>query len=335
MKSSGRRPRLTPAMADVRRAAREWLGSLEATPGRTLVLVGLSGGGDSLAAAWALSLEAGGLGVDVGAVIVDHGLQKDSPAVAARAASIASDWGLSPVLVKAVEITQKANLEDVARIARYRAFTEALRETGATGIVLAHSRDDQAETVLLGLTRGSGPSALKGMPPRDGAFHRPFLSLPRETLRQALLDAGQEWWEDPHNVDEKFTRVRVRNTVLPVLEKELGPGVAEALARTAELFRADSTALDDGATEWFENHARDNGDGSWALDVADVEGLSEALQTRVLRMLVMRAGGQAPTYAHTKAMMSLLHRWAGQSAIDVSGASVERGDGRILARRRA
>lgn len=326
---------MTPAMADVRRAAREWVGSLEATPGRTLVLVGLSGGGDSLAAAWALSLEAGALGVDLGAVIVDHGLQRDSPAVAARAASIATDWGLSPVMVKAVDITQKSNLEDAARIARYRAFTEALRETGATAIVLAHTLDDQAETVLLGLTRGSGPSALKGMPAQDGAFHRPFLSLPRSTLRQALLDAGLEWWEDPHNSDEKFTRVRVRNVVLPVLEKELGPGVSEALARTAELFRADSSALDDLASPWFEDHSQESGDGSWSLEVADLEGLSEALQSRVLRMLVMRAGGNSPSYAHTKAMMALVQRWSGQSAIDVSGASVEREDGRIIARRSA
>jgi tRNA(Ile)-lysidine synthetase, N-terminal domain len=322
-------------MADVRRAAREWAGSLEAMPGRSLFLVGLSGGGDSLALAWALSHEAGALGIEVGAVIVDHGLQPGSSDVARRAAGEAEKLGLQPVLVKSVTVEGSANLEDNARIARYRAFTEALRETGAQGVVLAHSLDDQAETVLLGLTRGSGPSGLKGMPAKDGAFHRPFLGIQRSTLRQALVDAGLEWWEDPHNTDERFTRVRVRQQVLPVLEKELGPGVAQALARTAELFRADSSALDEEATRWFTAHALSEGEGHGSLEVAELEQVSVALRTRVLRILVVRAGGGAPTYAHIQQMLRLLEHWKGQSAVDVSGASVERVDGRIVARKSA
>ena len=151
-------------MADVRRAARDWVGSLDATTGPSLFLVGLSGGGDSLALAWALSLEGSPLGVQVGAVIVDHGLQPDSADNARRAAMEAEKMGLTPVLVKSVVVEGSSNLEDAARVARYRAFTEAMRETGALGVALAHSLDDQAETVLLGLTRGSGPSGLKGMP---------------------------------------------------------------------------------------------------------------------------------------------------------------------------
>ena len=320
-------------MADVRRAAREWAGSLEAMPGRSLFLVGLSGGGDSLALAWALSHEAGAVGIEVGAVIVDHGLQPGSLDVAHRAAAEAEGLGLHTVVVKSVTVEGSVNLEDNARIARYRAFTEAMRETGARGVVLAHSLDDQAETVLLGLTRGSGPSGLKGMPTQDGAFHRPFLGTQRATLRQALVDAGLEWWEDPHNTDERFTRVRVRQRVLPVLEKELGPGVAQALARTAELFRADSTALDEKAAQWFTAHALFEGEGHGSVKISELEQVSAALQTRVLRMLVVRVGGSAPTYAHTQQMLRLLEHWKGQSAVDVSGASVERVEGRIVARK--
>ena len=319
-------------MADVRRAAREWVGSLEASPGRALYLVGLSGGGDSVALAWALSHEAGPLGVEIGAVIVDHGVQPDSAEVARRAASEAEDLGLQPVIVKAVSIEGTSNLEDKARLARYRAFTEALRETGAQGVVLAHTLDDQAETVLMGLARGSGPSGLKGMATQDGTVHRPFLGLERATVRQALTDAGRSWWEDPHNADERFTRVRVRNTVLPLLEKELGPGVSGALARTAELFREDSEALDDEASRWFGKNAVAEDEGSWSLEVKKLEQVSSAVQTRVLRMLVLRVGGGAPTYAHTAQMRRLLQAWKGQSAIDVPGASVERKDGRIYAR---
>jgi tRNA(Ile)-lysidine synthase len=171
------------------------------------------------------------------------------------------------------------------------------------------------------------------MPVRDGAFHRPFLGIQRTTLRQALTDAGLEWWEDPHNTDERFTRVRVRQQVMPVLEKELGPGVAQALARTAELFREDSSALDEQASQWFTEHAHSEGEGHASLEVADLEQTSMALQTRVLRMLVVRAGGSAPTYVHTQQMLRLLEHWRGQSALDVSGASVERVDGRIVARK--
>lgn len=319
-------------MADVRRAAREWVGSLEASPGRALYLVGLSGGGDSVALAWALSHEAGPLGVEIGAVIVDHGVQRDSAEVARRAASEAEDLGLQPVIVKSVSIEGTSNLEDKARLARYRAFTEALRETGAQGVVLAHTLDDQAETVLMGLARGSGPSGLKGMATQDGTVHRPFLGLERTTVRQALTDTGRSWWEDPHNASERFTRVRVRNTVLPLLEKELGPGVRGALARTAELFREDSEALDDEASRWFGKNAVADDEGSWSLEVKKLEQVSGAVQTRVLRLLVLRVGGGAPTYAHTAQMRRLLQAWKGQSAIDVPGASVERKNGRIYAR---
>jgi tRNA(Ile)-lysidine synthase len=285
-----------------------------------------------VALAWALSHEAGPLGVEIGAVIVDHGVQPDSAEVARRAVSEAEDLRLQPVIVKSVSIEGTSNLEDKARIARYRAFTEALRETGAQGVVLAHTLDDQAETVLMGLARGSGPSGLKGMATQDGTVHRPFLGLERATVRQALTDAGHSWWEDPHNADERFTRVRVRNTVLPLLEKELGPGVRGALARTAELFREDSEALDDEASRWFEKNALVDDEGSWSLEVDKLEQVSGAVQTRVLRMLVLRVGGGAPTYVHTGQMRRLIEAWKGQSAIDVPGASVERKDGRIYAR---
>ena len=322
-------------MADVRRAAREWLGELEAHPGHSLFLVGLSGGGDSVALAWALSKEADALGVTVGAVVVDHGMQEDSAEVARSAAAQAEVLGLSPVVIKAVSVEPGGNIEERARVARYRAFTEALRETGASGVVVAHSQDDQAETVLLGLARGSGPSGLKGMARRDGHLHRPFLGLPRETLRQALTDAGLSWWEDPHNADDQFSRVKVRQSILPLMERDIGPGVSVSLARTAQLFREDSEELDSHADAWFTHNAHGDDDGSWSVMVNELEKLGPALQSRVLRTLVVRAGGGPPTFVHTQHIVSLVTRWRGQSAVDVTGASVERKDGRIVARKSA
>ena len=190
-------------MADTRRAVREWAQSLD-KPSEGLYLVALSGGGDSLALAWAAALELPKLGLQIGAVIVDHQLQTDSADVAARAARSAEGWGLSPVLTKVVKVGSGEGPEDAARQARYGAFSEALKETGAVGLLLAHTEDDQAETVVLGLARGSGPGSLKGMAKTDGPYHRPLLGVRREVLRSALTDAGEPWWEDPHNSDPRF-----------------------------------------------------------------------------------------------------------------------------------
>jgi tRNA(Ile)-lysidine synthase len=315
-------------MADVRRALRQW-GERWPNDLAPLHLVALSGGGDSLALAWAAGIELPKLGHRVGAVIVDHQLQPESARVAQNAAELAKGWGLSPVLVKTVSVGQTGGPEEAARNARYQAFNEAMGETGAVGVLLAHSQDDQAETVVLGLARGSGPASLKGMSPQDGAYSRPLLSLPRATLRQALDDAGVDWWEDPHNTDERFSRVRVRTTVLPVLEKEIGPGIAGALSRTAELFRQDSDALDGMATTILERFVTQGTDGSLVVDVSVLEEQPVAISSRVLRMMVVGVGAQAPSYPQMTQIMSLVSSWRGQSAVALAGANVERKDGAL------
>ena len=319
-------------MADVRRTVREWAGELDASTGS--FLVALSGGGDSLALAWALSHEAPGLHLPVGAVIVDHQLQAGSAERAKIAAELATRWGLSPVIIKTVTVGEAGGPEEAARSARYQAFSEALKETGARGVLLAHTKDDQAETVLLGLARGSGPSGLKGMPLRDGMVHRPLLELPRETLRQALRDAGVEWWEDPHNDDDRFTRSRVRTKVLPLLEQELGPGVADSLARTASLFRQDSEALDGLAQRFISERVQAETAGQRSVSVEDLLEQSAAVSSRVLRSMVMAVGGGPPSFTHMTQIQALLTQWRGQSAIDLSGATLERVEGRIVVKAR-
>ena len=317
-------------MADVRRAVREW--AVEHAQAPTRYLVALSGGGDSLALAWALSHEAPALGFSVGAVVVDHQLQEGSGERAQHAAEVASSWGLGPVIIKKVSVGVAGGPEEAARTVRYQAFFEAMKETGAGGILLAHTRDDQAETVLLGLTRGSGPSALKGMPEVEGFSHRPLLSLARSTLRQALTDAGVSWWDDPHNTDDRFTRSRVRQRVMPVLEEELGPGVAESLARTAALFRRDSEALDGFALSVFDEHVDASTPQVCSIEVTHLIEQNPAVASRVVRSMVICVGGGAPNFAQMQQVEGLLTRWKGQSAIDLSGASLERRDGLLVAR---
>ncbi len=236
-----RRGKLHPAVARTREAVRTMLAEL---PPGTTVLVACSGGTDSLALAAATAFEAPKLKLRAGAVIVDHGLQADSTQTAEIAADQCRSLGLDPVQVWPVEVGSEGGPEAAARSARYDALRDAADEFGADVVLLAHTRDDQAETVLLGLARGSGARSLAGMAAVAGLLRRPFLELPRATTAAACVASGLRPWHDPHNDDPQYTRVRVRHEVLPVLEEALGPGVVEALARTAGLLRADADALD-------------------------------------------------------------------------------------------
>ncbi len=244
----------SPEVAAVRRAVRSSVRDLEAG---ALVLVACSGGPDSVALAVALAFEAPRAGLRAGGVTVDHRLQ---PGSAARATQVADDLralGLDPVEATAVDIVPAADgPEAAARQARYRALDEAADRLGAATVLLGHTRDDQAETVLLGLARGSGARSLAGMAAVRGRYRRPLLGLDRATVRAAA--AGHRTWDDPHNADPAFARARVRRDALPMLERELGPGIAEALARSADLLRADADALDGWAADAHSRAAADD-----------------------------------------------------------------------------
>jgi tRNA(Ile)-lysidine synthase len=309
------RGKLHPSVARVREAVRTALADL---PQATTVLVACSGGADSLALAAAAAFEAPKLGLRAGAVIVDHGLQAKSGDVAATAAEQCKSLGLEPVHVRAVEVGDEGGPEGAARTARYDALRDVADEAGADVVLLAHTRNDQAETVLLGLARGSGARSLAGMAPVAGILRRPFLEVSRATTAAACLASGLRPWHDPHNDDPKYKRVRVRHEVLPVLEEALGPGVTEALARTAGLLRADADALDVLAADLAETAVRRT-DGEVSCDVGLLEGEPTALRTRALRQAALEAGCRANdlTAGHVAAVDALVTDWRGQRWIDL------------------
>lgn len=308
-----RRPRLTPPIADIRRVVRGVLG--RGSGG--LALVALSGGADSLALAAGVAFEAPRAGWRAGAVIVDHGLQDASAEVAARAAEQAQALGLDPVLVRRVDVVADGDgPEASARAARYAALDAAARETGAEAVLLAHTLDDQAETVLLGLARGSGGASLAGMAPRSGLLVRPLLGIRRAQTRQACADAGLEPWDDPHNTDPAYARVRVRDRVLPVLEAELGPGVAEALARTAEQLREDDDAFRDQIAEFIEEVC-EPAEAGIAVSVGWLAANPAAIRQRVIRHVVASEFGVALSRTQTLEVARLVTDWAGQGPIDL------------------
>ena len=314
------RPRLTPPIADTRRAVRD------ALPPDGLVLVALSGGPDSLALAAATAFEAPGR---AGAVVVDHGLQDASAATAERAAGQARTLGLEPVRIVRVEVSASGEgPEAAARTARYEALDAVAGELGAVAILLGHTLDDQAETVLLGLARGAGPTSLRGMDARAGRYLRPFLGIRRSTTVQACADAGLEPWDDPHNTDPAYTRVRIRQHVMPLLETELGPGVAEALARTAEQLREDSDALDHMADEVAEELVELEEAGV-SLGVAALEANPPALRQRLIRLVAASEFHVSLSRAQTLEVARLVTDWHGQKAIDLPGFTAERRGPRI------
>ncbi len=324
-------PSLDPAVAEVRRAVRATLTALEAGP----VVVALSGGADSLALTAATVFEARALGLPVTAAIVDHGLQPGSDAVAQRAADQARELG-SDARVLTVHVDQQHpdGLEAAARAARYAALRQCAAALGASVVLLGHTLDDQAETVLLGLARGSGAASLQGMAPlredADGTrWARPLLGVRRATTRAFCTASAFEPWDDPQNTEPRFARVRVRERVLPVLEAELGPGIAEALARTAEQLREDAEAFDEMIHETIEDIV-EHAEAGISVSVAALAANPAALRNRIIRLVVDSEFGVGLTRVQTLEVARLVTDWSGQGPIDLPGCTAKRAGGRIV-----
>jgi tRNA(Ile)-lysidine synthase len=309
------------AVAEVRNAVRANLSDLAAGD---LVLVACSGGADSVALAAAAAFAAPRLGLRAGGVTVDHGLQPGSAERAGEVTALLSGLGLDPVRAATVTVPPAATAagpEAAARQARYAALDVAAKEYGAVAVLLGHTLDDQAETVLLGLARGSGSRSLAGMPVRRGPYRRPLLTVRRATTAAACAELGLVPWQDPHNRDYRFARARVRHQALPALEAALGPGVAEALARTANQLRADAECLDDLA---FAE--------SGQLDADRLSALPQAIRARVLRDAAIMAGCPhgALTAGHVTRIDALVTAWRGQRWVDLpGGVRARRRDGKV------
>ena len=272
--------------------------------------VALSGGADSLA----LTAAAAPLRPTT-ALIVDHGLQAGSATVADTARRQALELGCVDARVLTVRVGREGGPEAAARTARYRALDAA--RAGAP-VLLAHTLDDQAETVLLGLGRGSGPRSIAGMRAADPPWFRPLLTQRRADTRAACAELGVVPFEDPHNVDPRFTRVRLRTEVLPLLDEVLGGGVAEALARTAAALREDNDLLDTLADGQL---ARASVGGE--LDLAPLSDLPAPLRRRVIRVWLLSGGAANLSDRQIRAVDDLVISWRGQGGVAVGGAVPE------------
>ncbi|WP_310961484.1 tRNA lysidine(34) synthetase TilS [Nocardioides terrisoli] len=294
------------AVAAVRLAIRPYL---KVEPGEA-VLVACSGGADSLALLAGCVFEARKAALRVVGVTVDHGLQDGSAGhteqVVSQMALLGADETAS---IRVTVDARTGGVEAGAREARYAALGQLAEHFEARLVLLGHTLDDQAETVLLGLTRGSGARSLQGMRRQyveQGSrvgFARPLLDLTRAETEAACRAQGIEWWTDPHNADPRFVRSRIRHTVMPTLERELGPGIAAALARTAEQLREDLELIDPLVDDAYQRARLDDG-----IDLDAVDGAGEAIRSRLVRRAAVEAGATPSdlTRSHVLAMLRLV-----------------------------
>lgn len=314
------------------------------------LLVGVSGGADSLALLATTAWVGSRMGLETEAAVIDHQLAPDSAAVAERAAASCERLGAQQVHIRTVSVAAQGagGLENAARDARHRMLEDLRSSRGALAVLLGHTLDDQAEQVLMGLARGAGPRALAGIPPRRRWILRPFLGAAHDEAAALRHSDTQEicrlhdvtWWEDPMNTDPAHLRARVRTRALPLLRELLGEQIDENLARTAELVRPDVEHLDAEAAALLAALARP-GTAEGELLVIDAHALAaEAapLRTRVLRDAARRAASEAGT-AGGKSLLrrqvlacdALLVSWHGQGGVPLPGRiELARRDGLLV-----
>lgn len=274
------------------------------------VVVGCSGGADSLALL-ALAVDAG---LEPIAVHVDHGVregsEREADVVADAAARLEAHFDARRVVV-----SPGANFEARARAARYDALERARVDHGATAVLVGHTADDQAETVLLNLLRGSGASGLAGMPSRRGYIVRPLLGARRAELRAICAKRGLLPVDDPSNKDLAFRRNRIRHEVMPLLERVAGRDLTPVLVRQAEVLRSESDFLDGVARAAWPGEA-----GARARDLV---ALPLPLARRAVRCWL---GPPRPSLEEVDAVLAVAD--GERRAVDLAGGRrVRRGGG--------
>ncbi len=279
------------------------------------ILVACSGGADSLALAWTNQVVTKRIGLNLIAVIIDHQLIKESSQVAQEAKKKCEDFGIEKVVIKQIQVKDDNDgLEAAARKSRYEAFEELVNEFNAKAVLLAHTQDDQAETMLMRLTRGSGAKSLSAMKEVSGKYLRPFLHIRKQVLVDALEKENISYWQDPANTNYKFLRAKVRHELMPKLIEVLGDSAIDSLDRTSELLKEDNEALESIALESYEKLNKE-------LKVQDLEKLAAAIRKRVIKIAALDSGVTPGPFSfeHIEAIDALVTNWRGQGNVDLPG----------------
>jgi tRNA(Ile)-lysidine synthase len=291
-------------------AVRHALDALRLPPGSTIVSA-LSGGADSVALLHALSVEAGPRGFRLVAAHLDHRLRDDSAEDARACRALCASLGL-PLRTAEADVPERARrdgdgIEQAARLERHAFLRRVRSEEGAALVALAHTRDDQAETLLLRLLRGAGRRGLGAMRARTRGLWRPLLSVSRADVLAHLAAGGLGWREDPSNRDLRFARNRVRHELLPYLEEHFNAHARATLARSAEVLAGEADALGAAAAR-LARRARVEDPGGPALSRSALREAPPAVAALAIRRLLDEAGGLRDVAAsHVRRLLGLVN----------------------------
>jgi tRNA(Ile)-lysidine synthase len=306
--------------------------------GDTRIVAAVSGGSDSVALLHLLhELERTGDVRLVGAAHFNHELReladRDEGVAADAARAVRVPFAADRGDVRARARRERRSIEDAARACRYEFFERAVRKFGADGVALGHTRDDQAETVLLRLTRGAGPRGLAAMAPRRGAIVRPLLDVRRAELRAYLDARGVAYVDDETNADVRVPRNRVRAELLPLLAERFNPAMVDALAHEATIAREMWEWALAAADELIRRVvAVDRHRGAWRLDRAEILAAPAALRRLVVwRAMTEAAGSRSVSFEQADRALRLMEAGGADGGFDGPGQRVERsGDSLVL-----
>ncbi|WP_025272671.1 tRNA lysidine(34) synthetase TilS [Haloglycomyces albus] len=317
-------PKIPRSVSLIRHAIRQSLADL---PQGETVTVACSGGPDSLALADATAFVAPRRGWRLALATVDHGLQVGSSQRAEELRDWAKQRGFDFADVLSVRPAEySGGPEAAARQARYAALNTQTDRWGSRAVLLGHTRDDQAETVLLNLARGSGPRAIAGMRAERGRYRRPLLGLPRHLTHEYCRSQDLRPWIDPHNSDDRFKRSALRGA-MDTLEATLGRGFVGNLARTAAQAAADVDFIDRLVQRRYAELDLDPGPV-----VSELSAEDGAVRVRLIRLWLIDMGiaESEVTHRHLGAVESLVTDWHGQGEVSLPAGVTVRRQGRHL-----
>ncbi len=303
------------------------------------LVVAVSGGPDSVALLWTLVLLSLEYELQLTTAHLNHGLRGEEAQAEERFVhSLCAGMGIKciskTVDIRALQKERRKSLEDVSREERYRFLDEAAETCGAKKIATGHQRDDQAETVLINLLRGSGLEGLKGIVPiREGRIIRPLLHVGRAEILEFLNREGLTYFMDSSNTSSRFLRNRIRHQLIPELTARYNPGIVKGLSQTAEIVRREDDYLQTTVGQILRRWGVVPGKEDILLPLADFIGMHAALQARVIKCLMEAASpsGNGVGYRHIEAVLALAgsshHR---KASLDLPGMIRVEKEGKTL-----
>ncbi len=294
------------------------------------VLIGVSGGSDSVALCFFLQMFADEFNISIGVAHLNHCLRgsdsdKDAEFVFALSKKLNIPFFLKKVDVNQYKKETRLSLEEAARTVRYNFFLKTAEQNSYNKIALAHHRDDNAELILMYLFRGSGLTGAGGIPPvREGKIIRPFINISKNDIIEFLLLNNLKFVSDSSNKDTKYLRNKIRHKLLPLLNKEYNPKIAESLTRFADVIQKENQWIDALIEPLFEKYTFFDKNGHIALSIKGFEKHHIAVKRRIIRKALQKARGSLRKIqlVHVDSIIEIMNNFHSKKRLDLPDIKV-------------